>query len=167
MTDHNGNDVAIGVTHLLLGGQLILLLKCPFCNFRNIHEDEITHHIRYKGDIKHDVDVYKLDKSMYIVTKSHSHYTYESKEDLPLPWIQCLWCKYRDKVERDLEWHFLENHKKKLYREVKVSPYERMRASKYEPFGFMDSPIEYRLQKAVGLAKKNTQSLSSQEEAEN
>jgi hypothetical protein len=42
----------------------------------------------------------------------HNHY--ETKEDLLLPWIKCLWCNYKDKVERDLGWHILEKHKYQL-----------------------------------------------------
>ena len=42
------------------------------------------------------------------------HYTYEKKEDYQLPWIKCIWCNYKDKVERDLGWHFLEKHKYQL-----------------------------------------------------
>jgi hypothetical protein len=83
-------DIVLGVTHLQINGELVQLYKCPFCNFRNIFEDEITHHIRYRDDVKHAVDVDKVDKKKYIVTKikKEGHYTYEKKEDLPLPWIK-------------------------------------------------------------------------------
>lgn len=159
MTVPIDNNIILGVTHLLLGDQLVLLLKCPFCSFKNIHEEEITHHIRYKEDSKHNVDVDKIDKKQYIVTKKEkeSRYHYESKEDLPLPYVKCLWCDYRDKVERDLEYHFLEKHKDRLYK-IKVSPHERRQDSVWtkDPFSWMYDDIEYRLYKAVKLAKRKS-----------
>lgn len=117
------DDVVLGVTHLSMGGELIPLFKCPFCNFKNIHEEEIRHHIRYKEDAKHAVvDADKIDIKDFIVTKnkkeSTSRYTYTRKEDLPdslWPWIKCVWCEYRDRLPRDLQWHFIEKHKNKLY----------------------------------------------------
>ena len=159
MTVPIGNDVILGVTHLLVGGELVPLLKCPFCSFKNIHEEEITHHIRYKEDAKHNVDVDKIDKKKYIVTKKEkeSRYHYESKEDLPLPYVKCLWCDYRDKVERDLEYHFLEKHKDRLYK-MKASPQERRqdRVWTQDPFSWMYDDIEYRLYKAIRLSKRKT-----------
>jgi hypothetical protein len=95
-----------------LDGKLVPLFKCPYCKFRNVHEDIIIHHILWKDDILHQVDIDKIDKNRFFIHKNkiQSHYTYVKKEDLALPWIKCLWCNYRDKVERDLEWHFLEQH---------------------------------------------------------
>ena len=122
-------DVVLGVTHLRINGELVKLYKCPFCPFKNIHEDEITRHIRYKDNAEHyDVDVDKLDKNLYkvIVRKSKSHFVYVKKEDLPLPSIKCLWCPYEDKIVRDLEWHFLEKHKDRLY-QMKAPLEERKR----------------------------------------
>jgi hypothetical protein len=145
------DDVILRVTHLSLNGELVTLFRCPFCSFKNIHEDEITRHIRYKKGSKHNVDVDKLDKKTYIVTKKPGHYTYEKKDDLPLPWIQCLWCDYQDKIERDLEWHFLEKHKSRLNKMM-------IPADEYyiDSFALSNcSDIECRLQKATKLAKRN------------
>jgi hypothetical protein len=145
----------------MVGDQLIPLLKCPFCSFRNIHRDTITHHIRWKDDSKHDVDVAGLDKRTYLVTKNkkEGHYVYEKKENLPLPWLKCPWCDYRDKVERDLEWHIIENKKCRirLYK-MKVAVGERLRDPGWtrDPFSWMYSDLEYRLYKAVKLAKRKS-----------
>jgi hypothetical protein len=172
MTLALSEDIVIGITHLKVNGELVRLFRCPFCSFKNIHEDEITHHIKYKDDISHNVDVDKLDKSCYIVTKKESHYHYESKQDLPLPWIKCLWCDFWDKVERDIEWHFLEKHSDKkrghneLFEDIKFSRYERRQAWKHDPFSFMYSSLDYTLEKAVKLAKKNTLALSFQKEGD-
>lgn len=150
------NDVILGVTHLLVDGRFVRLLKCPFCNFKNIHEDTITHHIRYKDDAKHWIDLPKLDKSKYIVvSRKQSHYgPYLSKQELPLPSINCLWCGYTDKIERDLQWHFLENHRNRLYREIILTSVERKRASRNDHFLFLYNSIEYILEKAVKIAKQ-------------
>ena len=45
--------VKLGVTHLYYNNKFMELLKCPFCNFRNIHEDTMAHHIRFTKDKKH------------------------------------------------------------------------------------------------------------------
>jgi hypothetical protein len=158
MTLPNSNEVILGVTHLLADGHLVRLLKCPYCSFRNIHEDTITHHIRHKDDAKHWIDLDNLNKNMYIVTsrKQSLYDTYVSKQDLPLPWIRCLWCSYADKIERDLEWHFLENHRTQLYRGIIVTSVERKRASRNDPFLFMYNNIEYILEKAVKLSKQKS-----------
>ncbi len=159
MTLAISEDFVIGITHLKVNGELVRLFKCPFCSFKNIHEDEITHHIKYKEDINHNVDIGRLDKSCFIVTKKESRYHYESKEDLPLPWIKCLWCDYRDKIERDLEWHILEKHTDKkhghneLFQPFKFSDHGT-KAWKHDSFSFMHSSLDARLEKAVKLAKK-------------
>lgn len=159
MTEDVKTDVMLGGEHLLVGDQLVPLLKCPFCNFKNVHEEEITHHIMYKEDAKHNVDVDKINKKQYIMTKKEkeSRYHYESKEDLPLPSIKCHWCDYSDKVERDLEYHFLEKHKDRLYK-MKVSPQERRQDPVWtqDPYSWMYDDIEYRLYKAIRLAKRKT-----------
>src|SRR6266498_23796 len=111
------SEIILGTTHLHVNGKLVRLLKCPFCNFRNIDEETITHHIRYTNDAKHGIDLSWLDKSRYVVTKksTESPYgPYVSKEDIKLPWIKCLWCNYTDKIDLDLSLHFLEEHKKEL-----------------------------------------------------
>jgi sarcosine oxidase delta subunit len=157
-------DIILGLTHLLVNGRPERLLKCPFCNFRNIHEDTITHHIRYTNDAKHDVDISQLDKSRYIVTRMliESPYgPYVRKEDLPLPWIRCLWCNYRDKIEFDLSLHFLEEHKKQLLA-IPITRRERLAAKALikDPrarfFAKFESPMEYRLDKAVKLAREKS-----------
>jgi hypothetical protein len=152
------DDIILGLTHLLIDGRLVQLLRCPFCNFTNIHVDTITHHIRYRDDAKHWVDIEKLDKKMYFVTyrKQSPYGPYLSKQELPLPWIKCLWCSYTDRIERDLEWHFLENHRIELYREIRVTSVERKRASRNDPFSFMCDKMEYILEKAVKLAKQKS-----------
>jgi len=144
--DSPPEDVVLGITHLRINGELVRLYKCPFCLFKNIHEDEITHHIRYKDNAEHDVDVDKLDKTLYNipVVKKQSRYTYVKKEDLPLPSIRCIWCPYEDKVVRDLEWHFLEKHKDRLY-QMKLRGYSHI-----HPYYTM----EYRAEKAANLAKR-------------
>ena len=45
--------VKLGQTHLYYNGKFMELLKCPFCNFRNIYEDTMAHHIRFTKDKKH------------------------------------------------------------------------------------------------------------------
>lgn len=146
-------DVVLGVTHVLVNGELIRLYHCPFCSFKNIHEDEITHHIRYRENSIHDVDVDKLDKNRYVTSISKSRYHYEKKEDLSLPEIQCPWCDYKDKVERDLEWHILESPqcKTRLYK-MKVPDDEYS----VQSYAWSHSDIESRLARAVRLAKRKT-----------
>ncbi len=163
MTTAPEPSVILGVTHLLVDGELTPLLKCPFCNFRNIHEDTITHHIRFTDDTQHkDVDIEQLDKGRYIVsrvTKKESPYgPYVSKEEIPLPWVKCLWCDYRDKIDFDLSLHFLEQHKKKLLA-IPITNRERKAAKILagDWFAIFESPMEYRLDKAVNMAKKQGQ----------
>ena len=154
-------DVILGLTHLWYEGKLVRFLKCPFCNFRNIHEDTITHHIRWTKDAKHDVDLNSLDKNRFIITKKQTESPYGpyiSKEDLPLPWITCLWCRYRDKIEFDLSLHFLEEHKKEVMK-LQISFEDRKRVfSLLEPslsfFVKFESLIEFKLDVAVEMAKE-------------
>jgi len=167
-------DIVLGVTHLVVNSELVRLYKCPFCDFKNIHEDEITHHIRYNEDSNHNVDVDKLDKKLFIVTRrKESRYTDKKKEDLPLPWIKCPYCNYRDKVQRDVEWHIIENKKcrNKLYKmkiTVGIEQYliddsihieevpERLIDPEWtkDPFSWTYDDLEYRLYKAMKLAKR-------------
>lgn len=159
------SEILVGVTHLLVNGKPERLLKCPFCDFRNIHEDTITHHIKYADDVKHDVDINQLDKSCYIVTRTsrESPYgPYVSKEEIKCPWIRCLWCSYKDKIEFDLSLHFLEEHKRELLA-IPITRRERLAAKALikDPrarfFAKFESPMEYRLDKAVKLAKLQRQ----------
>lgn len=51
----------------IINYKLLQFLKCPFCDFENIHEETITHHIKYTDDLLHKVDVEKIDKSDYVI----------------------------------------------------------------------------------------------------
>lgn len=79
---------------------------------------------------------------------------YISKDALRLPWINCLWCDYRDKIEFDLSLHFLEKHKKELLA-IPITRQERVAVKilSGDPFAFLEGPMEYRLDKAVAMAK--------------
>lgn len=113
--------------YLRIDGKLVSLLKCPFCDFRNIHEETIRHHIYWNDDAAHSVDPVKIFRKELCVTKhleKSRYYNYEKKEEYGLLWIECLWCDYSDCVLRDLEWHFLEKHKIKLYNEIGSQRYE-------------------------------------------
>ena len=163
---HLSNDnpsIVLGVTHLLVDGELTPLLKCPFCNFQNIHEDTITHHIKFTNDSQHKVvDIEQLDKGHYIVTrvaKKESPYgPYLSKAEIKLPWIRCLWCNYRDKIDFDLSLHFLEQHKKKLLA-IPITIRERKAAKILagDWFAIFEGPMEYRLDKSVDMEKNQGQ----------
>jgi hypothetical protein len=52
----------IGDTHLVVNGNLVRLLKCTFCNFRNISEHVIDHHILHTEDAEHNSDLESLIK---------------------------------------------------------------------------------------------------------
>ena len=148
------------IEYIKVNGELLPLLKCPYCNFRNIHEETIRHHIQCNNQDSHKrVDADKIDKNELYVIKNRkkSRYHYEAKEDYGLPSIKCLWCDYSDKVERDLEYHFLEKHKYRLYK-MKASPHERRQNPIWtqDPFSWMYDDIEYRLYKAIRLNKRKT-----------
>jgi hypothetical protein len=76
-------------------------------------------------------------------------------QGLPLHTTRCLWCDYTDKVERDLEWHFLEEHRDRLYK-MKADDEERRLDPVWtkDSFSWMYSNLDYRLYKAVKLAKR-------------
>jgi hypothetical protein len=157
-------DVILGVTHLLVNGKPERLLKCPFCNFQSIHEDTITHHIRYTNDPKHDVDIDQLDNTHYIVSraiKESPYGPYVRTEDLPLPWINCLWCDHGDKIAFDLSLHFLEEHLEELLA-IPITRRERLaaKALRGDWYARFESPMEYRLDKAVRMACQKTESES-------
>ena len=38
----------------------------------------------------------------------------KSSNNLPLPFIRCLWCDFQDKKVHDLGWHFYDRHKYEL-----------------------------------------------------
>lgn len=109
-------SVHLGLTHLEVNDKLVKLLKCPLCNFMNIHDDEIQHHIQWTNDTKHNIDLKSLDNRSCLITSSKdSQYgPYVGKENLNLPWIRCLFCDYQNKIEFDLSLHILEEHRRKL-----------------------------------------------------
>jgi sarcosine oxidase delta subunit len=166
MTAVPTTDVILGVTHLLVDGELTQLLKCPFCNFRNIHEDMITHHIKFTVDSQHkDIDIEQLDKGQYVVTrtatKESPYGPYLSKAELKIPWIRCLWCNYRDKIEFDLSLHMLEKHgpdkfadHKLLQLEIFGSDRKRTKTLSGDKFARFEGAIEFRLDVAVEMAKE-------------
>ena len=83
---------------------------------------------------------------------------YIRKEDLPLPWITCLWCSYRDKIEWDLSLHFIEEHKSKVLK-LPIGFEDRRRVfSRLEPsirfFSKFEPLIEFKLDVAVEMAKE-------------
>lgn len=94
----------------------IVYRKCPFCDFINIHEDTITHHIKYTDDDVHTgLNIEKLTYPVVEKQKSSSPWgPYISKDEIKRPWIKCLWCSYKDKIEFDLSLHFLQKNRKQL-----------------------------------------------------
>jgi len=156
----------LGITHLLVDGELTPLLKCPFCNFRNIHEDTITHHIKFTDDTLHkDVDIQQLDKDQYAVTrivnKESPYGPYLSKAEIKLPWIRCLWCNYRDKIEFDLSLHMLEKHGPGKFADHKLlklgifgSDRKRTKTLSGDKCARFEGAIEFRLDVAVEMAKE-------------
>ena len=72
-----------------------------------------------------------------------------------LPWIQCLWCDYRDKVEFDLSLHMLDGHKQKLLQlPIYSSRRKRTKALSGDFFARFEGSMEFRLDVAVELAKE-------------
>ena len=144
----------LNIEYVQVGGESIPLLKCPNCSFKNIHEEEIWHHLGWKHHQAIWIDMKKVDRNDFFNPKDNqSKYNYETKEDLPLPWIKCPWCDYKDKVERDLEWHILESPqcKTRLYK-MKVPDNEY----NVESYAWSHSDIESRLARAVRLAKRKS-----------
>jgi hypothetical protein len=143
----------IGVTHLIIDGNLVSLLKCPFCkSFRNIYVVEMNHHVQFT----HPGRNYRVSDFYPKGVQGSSAYSpYITKEEIKLPWTNCLWCNYRDKIQFDLSLHFLEEHKKELLA-IPIIRRERLAAKilSGDRFAFLESPIEYRLDKAVKLAKE-------------
>src|SRR4030095_14283564 len=133
-------------------------LKCPFCNFRNIDEDTILHHIRWTDNSAHWVDIDKIDRKSFFIPKTKKkdgRYHYEIMDELPLPWIRCLWCSYRHKKEHNLGWHFYEEHRYEIYK-IGLTNAERRQIQRKDKFWFLYSPIEFQLEKAVRMAKSRT-----------
>ena len=140
-----------GITHLLVDGHYTPLLKCPFCNLlRNIHVDVIKQHIR----IDHPGKSYSVSDFYPKVIRYTSPYGPNiTKEEIKLPWIRCLFCSYRDKNEFDLSLHMLESHKHKLlHLQIPYRDHANLRQS--NPFAGLYGKIEYRLDKAVEIAKR-------------
>lgn len=150
------SDSAIvpGITHLLSNGKYTPLLKCPFCNFlRNIHVEVIEQHIR----IDHPGKRYDVSEFYPKVIRHTSPYGPNiTKEEIKLPWIHCLFCSYRDKIEFDLSLHMLEEHKQKLL-QLQISYEEHSKLLHSDPFARFYGRIEYRLDKAVEIAKRRGQ----------
>lgn len=147
-------SVILGVTHLLVNGQHTPLLKCPFCNLlRNIHVDVIKQHIRidHPGKSYHVLDFYP--KVIRYTSPSGPNIT---KEEINVPWIRCLFCRYRDKIDFDLSLHMLEEHKRKLL-QLEISYQDHSKLLQSDPFARFFGRIEYRLDKAVEIAKRRGQ----------
>lgn len=76
-----------------------------------------------------------------------------------LPEISCLFCPYQDKIEWDLAQHMFEEHKKELMA-IPITRQERKAAknlikdSRLRFFARFESPMEYRLDKAIKMAKR-------------
>ena len=144
-------NIILGVTHLLVDGQYTPLLKCPFCNFlRNIHVDVIEQHIR----IDHPGKRYQVSDFYPRVIRYTSPYGPNiTKEEIKLPWIRCLFCRYRDKIEFDLSLHMLEEHKQKLL-QLQISYQDHSKLLRSDAFARFYSRMEYRLDKAIEIAKR-------------
>jgi hypothetical protein len=147
------SDSAIipGVTHLLVDGQYTPLLKCPYCNsLRNIHVHVIEQHIR----IDHPGKRYQVADFCHKVVRASSPYEpYLLKAELKTPWIRCLFCRYRDKIEFDLSLHMLQEHKQKLL-QLEISYQDHSTLLQSDPFARFYGRQEYRLDKAVEIAKR-------------
>lgn len=153
MTEIVNTEPILGVTHLLVDGKLSPLYRCPLCNkFRNIYINEIQHHIEFTHPGTGPGKSYNVSD---FYPKSHSTSPYQSKEQLKLPWIRCLFCRYRDKIEFDLSLHMLEKHKEKLL-ELPISSRDRKRtkALSGDFFARFEGAIEFRLDVAVEMAKQ-------------
>ena len=148
------SGVIPGVTHLLVDGQYTPLLKCPFCNFlHNIQVDVIEQHIR----IDHPGMSYHVsDFSPKVIRYTNPFGPNITKEEIKLPWIHCLFCSYRDKIEFDLSLHMFEEHKHKLLK-LEISYEDHSRLLHSDPFARFYGRIEYRLDKAVEIAKRRGQ----------
>lgn len=147
-------NVILGVTHLLVDGQNTPLLKCPCCNFlRNIHVHVIEQHIR----IDHPGKSYSVSDFYPTVVRRTSPYGPNiTKEEIKLPWIRCLFCRYRDKFEFDLSLHMLEEHKHKLLK-LEISYQDHSKLLQSDSFAKFYGRIEYRLDKTVEIAKRRGQ----------
>jgi hypothetical protein len=71
-----------------------------------------------------------------------------------------MWCDYQDKIEFDLSLHFLKEHKDKLSA-IPITRRERLAAKllSNDWFARFESPMEYRLDKAIMMAKRSTISV--------
>jgi hypothetical protein len=148
------SSITPGITHLLVDGHYTPLLKCPLCNsLRNIHVDVIEQHIR----IDHTGKRYQVSDFYPKVIRYTSPFgTNITKEEIKLPWISCLFCSYRDKNEFDLSLHMLESHKRKLLH-LQISYRDHANLRQSDPFARFSARIEYRLDKAVEVAKRRGQ----------
>lgn len=144
-------SVILGVTHLLVEGQHTPLLKCPFCNFlRNIHVDVIEQHIC----IDHSGKSYLVSDFYPKVIRYTSPYGPNvTKAEINRPWIRCLFCRYRGKIEFDLSLHMLEEHKQKLL-QLQISYQDHSKLLQSDAFARFYGRMEYRLDEAVEMAKR-------------
>ena len=100
-----------------------------------------------------------LDKSDTTIARSEtSLYGHNlGKDSLDLPWICCLSCNYKDKIEFDLSLHMLEEHREELL-QLPITRRERKaaKALSVDPFAFLEGAIEYRLDIAIEIAKRKS-----------
>ena len=96
-----------------------------------------------------------------LVKKESPYGPYLSKAEIKLPWIRCLWCNYRDKIEFDLSLHMLEKHgpgkfadHKLMQLEIFASDRKRTKTLSGDFFARFEGAIEFRLDIAVGMAKE-------------
>jgi hypothetical protein len=95
-----------------------------------------------------------------IVAKEENGCNNTRKANMSIPWIKCLWCDYKDKIERDLSWHFYEGHKYQLYR-LEVTQQEINNDRAKDPFYFLYDSIEHKIDKALRLAKSKSKSTGT------
>lgn len=135
---------------LYYGSSILRLLKCPFCNFANIYEDAIDHHIQYTHFLDPDTQV----KARYTASRSKWHDASQDKENLSLPWIRCLFCNYKDKIEWDLAQHVFERHRAKV---VALPIYSKDRkytkALSGDFYARFESAIEFRLDLILEMSR--------------
>ncbi|MFI5405338.1 MAG: hypothetical protein ACHQ1D_02365 [Nitrososphaerales archaeon] len=143
-----------GITHLFVDGHYTPLLKCPFCNsLRNIHVEVIEQHIRndHPGKRYHVSEFYHK-----VILYTSTYGPNIPKEEIKLPWIRCLFCSYRDKIELDLSLHMLKEHKHKLL-QLQIPYRDHANLTQSDWFARFYGRIEYRLDKTIEIAKRRGQ----------
>ena len=154
-------NIKPGLMHQFVEGKFERFLKCSYCDLSSIHGDAIAH-IQSNDDVKHDLDLNQLDYIVSIASKQSPYGPCLSIAELKLPWIKCLWCDYRDKIEFDLSLHFLEKHKNELMT-IPITRQERLAAKVLSGdwFAKFERPMEFRLDKAVKMAREKSGELST------